>query len=60
LVGSKIAVDNKFDLRYSIFSCFALNSDELVKSPIFPIFVIPAEAGIQSIQLIMDAGSSPA
>ena len=31
------------------------NLDDLVKSPFCPIFVIPAKAGIQLIQVVMDS-----
>jgi len=34
--------------------------DVLVKSREFAFVVIPAKAGIQQIQLLLDAGSSPA
>jgi hypothetical protein len=32
-----------------------VNFDDLVKSPKVPFFVIPAEAGIQSFQAILDS-----
>jgi len=31
------------------------NIDDLVKSPFYPIFVIPAKAGIQLIQAVLDS-----
>jgi hypothetical protein len=37
-----------------------MKSDGLVKSQEFAFVVIPAKAGIQQIQLFLDAGSSPA
>ena len=30
-----------------------INNDDLVKSPFYPIFVIPAKAGIQLIQAVL-------
>jgi len=36
------------------------NIDGPVKSQEFAIFVIPAKAGIQWFQIVLDAGSSPA
>jgi hypothetical protein len=37
-----------------------VNFDGFAKSPVFRFSVIPAKAGIQSIQYLLDAGSSPA
>jgi hypothetical protein len=37
-----------------------INPDGRVKSQKSPFSVIPAKAGIQSIQYVLDAGSSPA
>jgi hypothetical protein len=36
------------------------NVDKIVKSQFFRFTVIPAKAGIQKIQGVLDAGSSPA
>ena len=33
----------------------AINVDDLVKSPFGPLFVIPAKAGIQLIQIVLDS-----
>jgi len=35
---------------------YTLNDDTLVKSQEFPLGVIPAEAGIQSFQWVLDSG----
>ncbi len=32
-----------------------MNVDDLVKSPFSPLFVIPAKAGIQLIQIVLDS-----
>jgi hypothetical protein len=37
-----------------------VNIDGLVKSQLFILVVIPAKAGIQLFQYLLDAGSSPA
>ena len=34
----------------------SLNYDKFVKSPFSPLFVIPAKAGIQLFQLVLDSG----
>ena len=41
-------------------NCERTKLDNLVKSQKMPFSVIPAKAGIQSIQYVLDAGSSPA
>ena len=37
----------------------AIKSDDLVKSPFCPIFVIPAKAGIQLFQAVLDSCACP-
>ena len=42
------------------FDNFKAKVDEFVKSQKSTFFVIPAKAGIQYFQYVLDAGSSPA
>ena len=46
--------------KHIVMHCQDVKLDELVKSLDLTFFVIPAKAGIQQFQYLLDAGSSPA
>jgi hypothetical protein len=43
-------------LEFTLRETILVKVDGLVKSPKLPIFVIPAKAGIQEYQLLLDPG----